>query len=352
MQNPVITNRQAAGMYLLTWSVVIIMNIILLFMSTSNSALSIISESLVANILFAAMGLGLWFPVLYGRMGEGERRLFTITWHIFACIASVALWIGIQYVMLVYLFGEKQEYAVYLKRSIPWKSATGIFYYCTIVMAYYLMIYYNNVRTSAVKESRLETLVRESELSSLKAQINPHFLFNSLNSISSLTITSPEKAQEMIIKLSEFLRYSIAHRNENLTTLEEELANLNRYIDIEKVRFGKRLEVKQEIDNSALMLKIPALMLQPLMENALKYSMYDITGPVTIELEIREQPEVLWIRMKNRFDPESGRKKGAGIGLSNIRKRLSVQYNRDDLMMQFQENDIFEIQIVIPQKRN
>lgn len=351
MQNPVITTRQSLRIYSLTWLTVLIVNIILLFISTGNSAASIITESLVANILFAAIGLGLWFPAIYGRMG-GESRVFIIVWHVFTCIASVIIWIVLQYVILIYVFKNNPEYHTYLRNSLPWKSATGIFYYCTIVMAYYLMVFYNNVRNSAVKESKLETLVRESELSSLKAQINPHFLFNSLNSISSLTITSPEKAQDMIIKLSEFLRYSIAHRNENLTTLEDELTNLNRYIDIEKVRFGKRLEVKQDIDNSALSMKIPALILQPLMENALKYSMYDITGPVMIELEIKEQPEVLWIRMKNQYDPLSGLKKGAGMGLSNIRKRLSVQYNRDDLMMIFKENDTFEIQIVVPQKLN
>jgi two-component system, LytTR family, sensor kinase len=214
------------------------------------------------------------------------------------------------------------------------------------------MIYYNNVKISALKESRLETLVRESELSSLKAWINPHFLFNSLNSISSLTLTHPEKAQEMIIKLSEFLRYSITHRDENLTSLDEEVTNLNRYIDIEKVRFGKRLQVSRKIDENALSLKMPALMLQPLMENAIKYSIYDITGPASIDLEITEQPGVMWIRMRNRFDPEYSVERGSGLGLSNIRKRLAVMYHREDLMQITKENDIFDLQIVIPQKKS
>ena len=351
MQNPVLSEKRSTGAYALAWVCVMIMSIILLFLATDNPASTIIVEGFIANILFAAMGLGLWFPVMYGKP-ENETKFILVIRHTFACIFSVAVWIAIQYFILYSLFGSDTDYAGYLQSSIPWKSATGVFYYCTIILVYYLMTYYNNIRNSAVKESRLETLVRESELSSLKAQINPHFLFNSLNSISSLTLTHPEKAQEMIIKLSEFLRYSIAHRDENLTSLDEEIRNVNRYIDIEKVRFGKRLEVSQKIDDNALLMKIPALMLQPLFENAIKYSMYDITGPALIELDIREQPGLLWISIRNRYDPESGSKRGAGLGLSNIGKRLSVMYNREDLMMITKENDIFEIQIVIPQKRN
>jgi len=225
----------------------------------------------------------------------------------------------------------------------------GILYYWLIILVYYLLIYYRNMKISLVRESELKTLIREAELSSLKSQINPHFLFNSLNSISSLTMIHPEKAQEMIIKLSEFLRYSISNKDENLTTLLAELENVNRYIDIEKIRFGDRLQVMQKIDPDALELRLPGLILQPVIENAVKYSVYGLTGQTDIELICKSQPDVLFITLRNSYDPDADLKKGEGFGLQNIRNRLRIIYNRDDLMAVQKEQRVFEIRIVIPQ---
>ena len=348
MQNPVLENRKTWIAYLSAWILVTCIYVLPLSLTTDLPLYKIIGESLIVNGLFAAMGLALWFPLFYGKP-ENERTDNFIIRHIFACLVAVGIWIGVQYALLYGIFGADPAYRTYLKGSVMQKAVTGVLYYWLIILVYYLLVFYRNMKKSLVKEAELKTLVKESELSSLKSQINPHFLFNSLNSISSLTMIHPEKAQEMIIKLSEFLRYSISNKDENLTSLRSELENVNRYIDIEKIRFGERLYVEQHIDPEALDLRLPGLILQPLIENALKYSIYEVTGQTNIVLMCKAQPGVLFISVKNPYDPDSDLKKGAGFGLQNIRNRLRIIYSRDDLMVLQKDMQVFEIRIAIPQ---
>jgi LytS/YehU family sensor histidine kinase len=219
-----------------------------------------------------------------------------------------------------------------------------------IILAYYLLLFYQNFREKVVKESELKTLIKESELSSLKSQINPHFLFNSLNSISSLTIISPDKAREMIIKLSDFLRYSISHNDEQITSLKEELQNINRYLDIEKIRFGDRLKIVEDIDEQCLDKKLPGLILQPLIENAVKYGIYESIDQAKVEISTSCNEEVLKIKIKNDYDPDFIAKKGEGIGLKNIKNRLSIIYKNDNLMIINKLDNTYEVTIIFPQE--
>jgi LytS/YehU family sensor histidine kinase len=211
------------------------------------------------------------------------------------------------------------------------------------------MIFYRNNKENQLKEAELKALVKESELNSLKSQINPHFLFNSLNSISSLTMTQPEKAQEMIIKLSEFLRYTTSNKEEKLTTLDKEISNITRYLDIEKIRFGKRLQVRQSVDDSCRDLKLPGLILQPLLENALKFGVYESTEESVIEIICSCNSSALSVVVRNKWDPDFQSNKGEGVGLKNIRSRLNIIYNREDLFKIRKDQYVFEVTIVFPQ---
>jgi LytS/YehU family sensor histidine kinase len=218
-----------------------------------------------------------------------------------------------------------------------------------MILVYYLMIYYRNNKENKLKEAELKALVKESELNSLKSQINPHFLFNSLNSISALTMTQPEKAQEMIIKLSEFLRYTTSNKDEKFTTLDNEIGNINRYLDIEKIRFGKRMLIRQSIDDSCRKLRLPGLILQPLLENSVKYGVYESTDESVIEIICNCNSSALSVVIRNKWDPDFQSNKGEGVGLKNIRSRLRIIYNRDDLFKLRKDSNIFEINIVFPQ---
>jgi LytS/YehU family sensor histidine kinase len=199
-------------------------------------------------------------------------------------------------------------------------------------------------------EARLNTLLKESELNMLKSQINPHFLFNSLNSISSLTVINPEKAREMVIKLSDFLRYSVSSGAGNLTSLAEELENIKRYLEIEKIRFGDKLVYELNVNPQCVEQKIPVMILQPLYENAIKHGVYESTNQVLIETECRVNSGCSEIRIVNDFDPDAIPRIGAGVGLNNIRERLRLTYHRNDLLKTFKEGNRFYVELKIPDK--
>ncbi len=348
MQNPILNNRKSLTYYLTLWTIVIIVHIVLLRISASITLGAAVVDSLIFNLLFSAIGVGLWFPIFFSR-SEGESLISVIINNVVGGIIAVSFWLGISYFLLTSLLHNEPSYLQFLQASVPWRSGIGFLYYEVLILVYYLIIYYRNLEENKLKEAELKALVKESQLNSLKSQINPHFLFNSLNSISSLTMIEPGKAQEMIIKLSEFLRYTTSQKEEKLTTLEEELNNINRYLDIEKIRFGKRLLVKQTMAEPCHQLKLPGLILQPLLENAVKYGVYESTEESTIEVICTCNSSALSIIVRNQWDPDFQLNKGEGIGLKNIRSRLRIIYNRDDLFIVRKDQKFFEVNIVFPQ---
>lgn len=199
-------------------------------------------------------------------------------------------------------------------------------------------------------EADLKMRVREAELNMLKAQINPHFLFNALNSISLLTTRDPERAREMIIKLSDYLRYSLRYGEDSMITFREELDNMERYMDIEKIRFGKKLIYIKNISEKSLDKMVPNMILQPVLENAIKHGVYESIQPKHISIKSGVQDSELIIVIENEFDPENIPAKGAGIGLRNVTSRLQLLFNRSDLLNFRNYNGIFTVNITIPVK--
>jgi LytS/YehU family sensor histidine kinase len=272
--------------------------------------------------------------------------------HTLICVIFLGIWLAIDYYILNSTFKDNTEYIRYLNSSIPWRIGNGFLLFGLIIIAYYLMLYYQNFREKVVKESELRTLIKESELNSLKSQINPHFLFNSLNSISSLTILKPEKAREMIIKLSDFLRYTISYNEEKFTSLKNELENVNRYLDIEKTRFGNRLKIVLNISEESLGKTLPGLILQPLIENAIKYGVYESIDESVIEITTICNVNTLRVKIKNNFDPDIIVESGEGVGLKNISSRLNIIYENNNLMHISKSNNTYIVTISFPQKIN
>lgn len=160
---------------------------------------------------------------------------------------------------------------------------------------------------------------------------------------------SPERAQDMVINLSEFLRYSLSNKDETLTTFETELDNIERYLKIEKIRFGKRLCVEQKVNDNTHGLLIPGLIMQPIVENAIKYGVYESTDASNILIESNNIDNLLEVRVSNEYDPDFLVKKGAGIGIRNVMSRLRILYGRDDLVKVAKTENTFEIILRFPQ---
>ena len=182
----------------------------------------------------------------------------------------------------------------------------------------------------------------------LRSQINPHFLFNSLNSISSLTVTDPEKARNMVIKLSEFMRYALSRKDEQPVSLQSELENLRLYLDIEKVRFGDKLTTEENIEAECLDFKIPVMLLQPLYENAVKHGVYESTESVRIITQAKIIDGYIEIIIKNNYDPAPSSRKGTGTGLLNVTRRLELFYGNKASIKTPKENGIYTVTLYIP----
>jgi two-component system LytT family sensor kinase len=349
MLNPILRNRRISLGYIVIWLLIALSQVGIVTYFFPGHILVSVGESLVFNSLYAIIGIGIWYPVYYTDL-EKNRITNFLTNHLASSSLAVGLWLWLSYLSLTGLFSSNTEYIELLNRTIPWRIGVGFLFYILLISNYYLLIYYQNFKDKLTKESELKALVKESELSSLKSQINPHFLFNSLNSISSLTMISPEKAQDMVINLSDFLRYSLSNKKETLTTFENELKNIERYLSIEKIRFGKRLHVDKNIHPSTLNLHLPGLILQPIMENAIKYGVYESTSQSNILIESTAFETILEVKVSNEYDPDFLVKKGAGIGLRNVTSRLRILYGREDLVKVAKKENVFEITMHFPQE--
>jgi two-component system, LytTR family, sensor histidine kinase AlgZ len=202
----------------------------------------------------------------------------------------------------------------------------GVLLYLLSTGLHYAMLAAEASREAERRAAEARTLAREAELQSLKFQLNPHFLFNSLHSISALATLDGPRARDMCIRLADFLRSSLGLGDRETIPIGEELALARRYLEVEQVRFGERLRVAADIDPNCESCGIPALLLQPLVENAVKHGVAGLLEGGAIGLTARRDEAIVTITVENAFDPENPPRHDLGFGLSNVRRRLQVRY--------------------------
>jgi LytS/YehU family sensor histidine kinase len=189
---------------------------------------------------------------------------------------------------------------------------------------------------------------REAELRALKAQINPHFLFNSLNSISALTSIDPSRARDMCVLLGDFLRLTLGLGEKTSVRFSEELDLLQKYMAIEKVRFGERLKMHEEIQEESKVCLLPPLLLQPLVENAVKHGIASLPEGGEIRLAVQRQNGRLAILVENSWDPEAPPRRSGGLGLKNVQRRLEARYGKDASLRISTEGELFQVSLSLP----
>ena len=198
----------------------------------------------------------------------------------------------------------------------------GIPLYLLSAAGHYLALAFEASREAERRVLESELGAREAELRALRAQLNPHFLFNSLNSINALVGSDPEGARRMCEGLGDFLRRTLALGARDDVALGEELELVERYLAIEKVRFGDRLQVQRECPPELLAFRVPPLLLQPLVENAIKHGIAALVDGGTVAVTARRAGDDLVLTVENPVDPESPARSGANLGLENVRRRL------------------------------
>nr|WP_320119324.1 histidine kinase [uncultured Marinifilum sp.] len=347
MKHPLLQHRNGFLIYISSWVLFVAILFFIDWYFEGTSAYHALINSLSFSLPLLILAGCVWYVVRYTSY-ENLGLLGFLLHHLAAGIIVVGVWVSVAHQLRVNLFGiEHSHYII----PIHWQILFTFFVYDYLVMVYYLIIYYNNFKDKLLRESELKNLIKEAELTALKSQINPHFLFNSLNSVSSLTLSKPEQSREMVVKLSSFLRYSLGQDLKELNSLANEIRNIRLYLDIEKVRFGDRLVLNFNMSSCCENAKIPNLILQPLYENAIKYGVHESLEPVTISTVCSIENDNLRIEIRNNFDPESVPSNGNGIGLQNIKDRLRLIYGRNDLIKIKKTKNQFVVNLEFPQNK-
>lgn len=230
----------------------------------------------------------------------------------------------------------------------PMLFAVSMLLYLLAVALHYTYLEFEAGRDALRRENRALVLAREAELKALKAQINPHFLFNCLNSISALTAVEPAQAREMCIRLAEFLRNTLRLGEKASIPFSDELALVRTYLDVEQVRFGPRLHVEQSIQPASEQCVVPPLLLQPLVENAVKHGIAGLVDGGFIRIQAARVGELLRVTVENDFDPDSPPPRRSGLGLANVRSRIEARHGNRGHMQVTVNGTLHRVDLVLP----
>lgn len=339
-----VSKYQFRRLVVITLTIISVMQFTILYNAGIPVRVSI-ADSLITNLLLTCVSmlvvnsLRFYFPAK-------EQLLYVVV----LCLIMSLLWLGITRTVMKLVIGLLEYDYSYFRGSIllRFSFAMLILGGCGLLSVFW----FTQKEQMFLEERRQanEKMAREAELYKLRQQLQPHFLFNSLNSINALIGVKPASARTMIAQLSEFLRATLKKEENHFIKLSEEIQYLQLYLDIEKVRFGHRMTTEITIDEEVLDCMVPNLILQPLVENAIKFGLYDTVEEMTINISAKiTEGNYVEICISNPFDPETTDPvRGVGFGLNSVSRRLFLLFERSDLLYTSVNNNIFSSCIKIP----
>jgi two-component system, LytTR family, sensor histidine kinase AlgZ len=316
--HPLLFSRTNFLLYLAAWIPIGAMLGLVLSMSAQLNWAETGAITLPLTLVLAFVCLSPWYSTRFLPLGA------TPIWklmsnHLLAAVVLTGAVLLLARGLAASFSGGFPNLGARIRPALPVLGAMSILLYLLAIALHYALL--------AVQSSReAEVLAREAELKALKAQINPHFLFNSLHSISALTTIDPAKARDMAIRLSDFLRSSLRLGDRGTILFSEELALARTYLNVEQVRFGERLRVAEDIEAGCGDCEVPPLMVQPLVENAIKHGIATLVEGGEISMRARRSSDGMRFVIENPYDPEAPSTHRNGIGLANVRDRLEARY--------------------------
>jgi two-component system sensor histidine kinase AlgZ len=346
MQGPFSSGRGAA-LYLLGC---LLLALVLSALVASMTGAGWINSLLFAVPLLMLYAVGCGFSAYYlcrawpltQQSGASILAVFCVS----AVMASAG-WTGLgnAWNALLQSAGEGIDMGTTLKASM---FALGVALYGLTALGNYLVIELARARQSERRELEARVMAQDAELRMLRTQIDPHFLFNSLNSISALTSSNPAGARAMTLQLADFFRHSLGLEAHRKVTLEAEVAMALHFLAIEQVRFGARLAVEQQVGDDALDCLLPPMILQPLVENAVKHGIGNLTEGGVVRIVAARAGAVLRLVVENDVDEEMPGAAGSGIGLANVRQRLAAAYGADAAIHWSRRGSLFRVELTLP----
>jgi two-component system sensor histidine kinase AlgZ len=349
MMHPLLNRRSYLGAYLAVWLPLSALLVFLVKVAGGIETLEAAVLLLPMAMLYAVACMSTWYVCRATPLRSSGIARVSVT-HLLEAVFLSFVWIQIGRLYARALSSSSLFTGLDARynRHAGTLLIGGVLLYLVNVGFFYVLI---AIEASRVAEARvLETsiLARDAELKALKAQVNPHFLFNSLNSISALTSVDPAKAREMCILLAEFLRMTLGLGEKSSIPLAEEISLLHRFLAIEKVRFGSRLQMTEEIQDTCMPALIPPLLLQPLVENAVTHGIANLPEGGSIRLTAQSNNGRLSIVVENTFDPESTPSRRNGLGLENVRRRLESRYAQEAHMRVTADEGKFQVSLSLP----
>lgn len=346
--HPVLSNKANLAFYSLAWILIISIQTFALMQLFNFDWHYAVVDGLVYGALFYLFGIGLWFFIRFNEF-QKQRTVSILIEHASSLIIIVSIWVISGIYLLSALFSGNTEIQDFLWEAISWRYLNGFLMYIVLILFYYLNSYYDHVQQRQKKENDLIRTLKDTEINLLRSKLNPHFLFNSLNSLHALIQIQPDKATNMLLELSDYLRFSLNQDYKKLISLDDEMLNLERYLAIETMRFGNKIHFERNGEVNCKEMKIPALILQPLLENAIKYGLQGDVDQVKITFNCHVEQGNLYLELENNYDDKTAHRKGSGTGLYTVRKRLEILFKQFHLFQIEKKSNTFRVRLIIPQ---
>lgn len=327
--HPILAERPRQIVYLSSWiPIAALLTLILADGNPDNLAAAALLCAPMCGI-YASICLGTWYACRVTPLtSNGLVRVFVT--HGSAALVAAGLWwaLGLVWTTALESFGRVRETELFQAQgSVIFFS--GILLFGLVVAVNYVILSFESEKHAERKSLELKVMAREAELRALRAQIDPHFLFNALNSIGALTIGDPGRARQMTVLLADFFRKSLTFGSSDWIPLSDEIGLAEQFLEVERVRFGSRLKVERRVDVECHRCLVPPLILQPLVENAVKYGIASSLEGGTVVIEVRRSNGTLSIAVENPVDDDLPVKPGTGKGLVNVRSRVAAIYGSD-----------------------
>ena len=341
--------RNRLGLYLLAWVPLIATSIYALVVRGPLTWLEATTVAVPVFLFYAFLCLSAWYPCRATPLGKVSFLRLLLT-HLSAAVLFSFVWTRASGAF-VYAILSREQLAGLTRQYLPQVNAVftvGVLLYLLSVAFHYVLIAMEDSRRAEAQAAEARILARDAELKALKAQINPHFLFNSLNSISALTSIDPVRARDMCVLLGEFLRMTLELGEKTVVHFSEELDLLQKYLAIEKIRFGERLKTQEAIQEESKACLLPPLLLQPLMENAIRHGIAGLPEGGQVRLSAERHNRRLEILVENSWDPDAPPRRSGGLGLRNVQQRLEARYGKEAGLRVMAEGDLFQVSLSIP----
>jgi hypothetical protein len=299
-----------------------------------------------------ALALGLqslsfWYLVQALPPGQTAGMRMTLIWLV-AGIGSLIIWLVVSFGWAQFLLDPGEEYPDGATAMLPLLIFAGAIGILLAVLGHYLVAAFQRSLLAEKRALEMQVLAREAELKSLRAQLDPHFLFNSLNSVAALIGNDTQAARQMCFLMAQFFRKSLTLARERAIPLSEEITLVETFLAIERVRFGDRLRTKFDVAEDVRSIAVPPLVLQPLVENAVHHGVAHLLEGGEVCVQARRREGLVEIVVENPCDPDRPASRSTGVGLNNVRSRIeALAGDRASVDVDARENN-FRVSILLP----